>query len=220
MSDFWPPTANARDDGESGQSFPVVRRGYDRAAVDQFTRAAHAEITELRSHYETLAAHYQEQQEQLAARSSTATDGAEPGGRASEILRMAEERARDRAARADADAVRLREQAEHEVRAGLESARQRASAVVAEADQAALVMRQETARLRSEALDEVEQIRRAAQAEGEELLARARQQAATLEERSRQEFAWRRRQLRQEQDRLTQREQDLLAQREQTDRSP
>ena len=40
----------------------------------------------------------------------------------------------------------------------------------------------------------------------------ARRQAATVEERSRQEFAWRRRQLRQEQELLTRRKQAMLGQ--------
>lgn len=303
--------------------FRVVRRGYDRTAVDRFAHAAHAEITELRQRYETLATHYRQLQQQLQA--PAVADYSGLGSRAQEILRMAEEQAHDLTAGASADADRLLEQTEHEVqllrdqsaaelderretelaridslsrqaeqaaavllgsarteadqllmaarletdavqaeaehnaRAGMETAELHASALLAKAEQAGLTLRQqaadqrdevlralqveaedlrtrieqtmaessrlhrdsaehlareadEAARLRAAALAEVEEIRQAALAEAEAVLDRARQHAVTIEERSRQEFAWRRRQLRQEQDLLTRRKQALLSQ--------
>lgn len=108
------PPDTERADGAADYGFPLVRRGYDRAAVDEFARSAHAEITQLRHSYETLAAHYAE----LQAASATAPPAADfsgLGGRAQEILRIAEEQARDLTGRATADADRLTEQTEHEV---------------------------------------------------------------------------------------------------------
>ena len=48
--------------------------------------------------------------------------------------------------------------------------------------------------------------------EAEQIVARAQQQAATIDERARQEFAWRRRQMRHEQDLLNRRKQAMLSQ--------
>ena len=95
----------------------MVRRGYDRAAVDTFARDAHAEITELRHAYETLAAHYAQLQAErdAAPAAAPAADYSGLGGRAQEILRIAEEQALDLTSRAAADADRLTEQTEHEV---------------------------------------------------------------------------------------------------------
>jgi len=106
-----PPNSSA---AETSYGFPVVRRGYDRAPVDRFAHAAHAEITELRLRYETLASHYQQQQERLEAQPQSA-DFSGLGGRAQEILRIAEEQARDLTSRSSTDADRLREQTEHDV---------------------------------------------------------------------------------------------------------
>ena len=48
--------------------------------------------------------------------------------------------------------------------------------------------------------------------EAEQIVKRAQQQSATIDERARQEFAWRRRQMRHEQDLLTRRKQAMLSQ--------
>ena len=52
----------------------------------------------------------------------------------------------------------------------------------------------------------------AATAEAEQIVVRAQELAATIDERARQEFAWRRRQMRHEQDLLTRRKQAMLSQ--------
>ena len=109
-------SSNQQGDRTSGEyGFPVVRRGYDRAAVDAFAHDAHAEITELRRQYETLAGHYAQLQSTREAPPAEA-DFSALGGRAQEILRVAEEQARDLTARAGADADRLAEQTEVELR--------------------------------------------------------------------------------------------------------
>jgi cell division septum initiation protein DivIVA len=316
-----------QDDSTGTYGFPVVRRGYDRTAVDAFARQANTENRELRRQYETLAAHCARLEAEREATPAVAAeaDYAGLGGRAQEILRIAEEQALDLTSRATADADRLAEQTEHEVqmlrdhaaaeleeirrtelarigtlrgqaereaaslvgsasaeaeqllqaarlaaaavraeaegkaRATVESAQLQAGTLLADAERDALTIRQQAAadrdrvlaeltaesddlrgrieqtlaestalhrrsaeqlaaesaeasRLRAEALAEVERIRQAAVAEADELVGTARRQAATVEERSRQEFAWRRRQLRQEQELLTRRKQAMLSQ--------
>jgi hypothetical protein len=66
-------------------------------------------------------------------------------------------------------------------------------------------------RMRQQALAEVEQRRVRAIDEAEAIVSRARQQAITIEERARQEFAWRRRQMRQEYELLSERKQAMLS---------
>lgn len=59
---------------------------------------------------------------------------------------------------------------------------------------------------------ECEELLTAAQIEAEKTLAVARHQAATINERARQEYAWRRRQVRKEQDLVDQRKQQIVSQ--------
>ena len=68
------------------------------------------------------------------------------------------------------------------------------------------------ARLRLDSLAEAERVKLEATAEAEQIVKRAQQQSATIDERARQEFAWRRRQMRHEQDLLTRRKQAMLSQ--------
>ena len=83
---------------------------------------------------------------------------------------------------------------------------QRASGehVVAETDRAAA--------LRAQSLAEAEQVKIEAAKEAEQIVSRAQQRAAIIEERARQEFAWRRRQMRHEQDLLDRRKVAMLSQ--------
>jgi len=83
---------------------------------------------------------------------------------------------------------------------------QRASSehLTSEAEQAAL--------LRTTALAEAEQVRLSAAADASAIIGRAEAQAATIDERARQEFAWRRRQMRDEQALLARRKQAMLSQ--------
>jgi hypothetical protein len=71
---------------------------------------------------------------------------------------------------------------------------------------------EEASRLRTAALLEVERVQRDSLAEAEAVLDRARRQAATVDERARQELAWRRRQLRRDEELLTRRKQSALRQ--------
>ena len=65
----------------------------------------------------------------------------------------------------------------------------------------------EAARIRSAALAETDQLRQRCLAEADALVQRAQQDAMTIEERARQELAWRKRQVRKEQDLVNRRKQ-------------
>ena len=66
--------------------------------------------------------------------------------------------------------------------------------------------------LRTNAITEAERTKMAALDEAEGIIARAQAQADTIDERARQEFAWRRRQMRREQELLDRRKQAMLSQ--------
>ena len=306
--------------------FPINRRGYDRDAVDGFVRSIQSRLNDLEGQTQRLIA----ENGQLRHDLTGAQDAAHPdfnnlGGRAQEILRVAEEQAGDLTAQAQREADRLLEQTDTETRqqreraenelagirdrqlseldalrrqadadaqsvyeharfeseqllasarveaeallvenerlsaARLETARLEARQVLGAAERDAAVLREQTAverdqaltdlravqdeaqasieallsessqlqtqaathlaeqtdvaaRLRTDALYEAERVKRAAIEEADAIVARAQAQADTIDERARQEFAWRRRQMRREQDLLDRRKQAMLSQ--------
>ena len=76
--------------------FAGARKGYDRTAVDRFVEDAQAQITGLSREVESLAA----QNRAMAAQRAMTPDYTSLGGRAQEILRVAEEQARETTHRA------------------------------------------------------------------------------------------------------------------------
>jgi cell division septum initiation protein DivIVA len=306
--------------------FPTNRRGYDREAVDGFVRSAQTRLDELETQVQRLIA----ENGQLRHDLSGAEERAHPdfnnlGGRAQEILRVAEEQAGDITAQAQRDADRMLEQTDSETQqhrertenelaairdrtlgeldalrrqaegdagaiygharteseqllasarveaqallvenerltaARLETARVEAQQLVAAAEREAASIRDQTAverdraltdlravqddaqarieamlnessqlqtqaanhlteqtevaaRLRHDALSEADRVKRASLEEADGIVARAQAQAGTIDERARQEFAWRRRQMRREQDLLDRRKQAMLSQ--------
>lgn len=107
-----------------------------------------------------------------------------------------------------AELQRAQEEAAAHVEAMLAEARRQQTTtsahLAAEAEQAVA--------LRAQALADADQVRTTANADAEAAIARAQQQAATIDERARQEYAWRRRQMRQEQALLDQRRTAILNQ--------
>lgn len=306
--------------------FPINRRGYDRDAVDGFVRSIQSRLGDLEGQVQRLINENGQLRHDLAG----AQDLAHPdfnnlGGRAQEILRVAEEQAGDLTAQAQRDADRLleltdtetrqqRERAENELAANrdrqlgeidalrrqadadahsiyeharfeseqllasarveaeallvenerlsaarLETSRVEARQLLAAAERDAATLREHTAverdqaltdlrniqdeaqarieallgessqlqtqaathlaeqtdvaaRLRTDALTEAERVKRAALEEADAIIARAQAQADTIDERARQEFAWRRRQMRREQELLDRRKQAMLSQ--------
>ncbi len=306
--------------------FPINRRGYDRDAVDGFVRSVQSRLSDLEGQVQRLIT----ENGQLRHDLSGAQEAAHPdfnnlGGRAQEILRVAEEQAGDLTAQAQREADRLLEQTDTETRqqreraenelaairdrqlgeldalrrqadadaqsvyeharfeseqllagarveaeallvenerlsaARLETARIEAQQVLGAAERDAATLREQTAverdraltdlrqvsdeaqarieallsessqlqtqavthlaeqtevaaRLRTDALYEAERVKRAAGEEADAIIGRAQAQADTIDERARQEFAWRRRQMRREQDLLDRRKQAMLSQ--------
>ena len=306
--------------------FPINRRGYDRDAVDGFVRSLQSRLNDLDAQVQRLITENGQLRHDLTrAQESAHPDFNNLGGRAQEILRVAEEQAGDLTAQAQREADRLLEQTDTETRqqreraenelAGirdrqlgeldnlrrqadadaqavyeharfeseqlLASARVEAEALLIEnerlsaarlesaqievrqllgaAERDAAALREQTAverdqaltdlrqvsdeaqarieallgessrlqtqaathlaeqtdvaaRLRNDALHEAERVKRAAIAEADAIVGRAQAQADTIDERARQEFAWRRRQMRREQDLLDRRKQAMLSQ--------
>ena len=149
--------------------FPGARKGYDRVAVDRFVEDAQGQIDGLRREVENLAA----QNRAMAAQRAMTPDYSGLGGRAQEILRVAEEQARetthrastaadDLVAGAERDADRMRDSTVHEL-AGLRQHR------LAELDE-----------LRRRAEDDTALALERAQASAQQLLAAARLEAEAV----------------------------------------
>ena len=101
----------------SSDLFPTVRRGYQREVVDRYARKIQADLDQLKQRCEVLKT---ENTELRAAREETVTmsgpaDFTGLGHRAQEILRMAEEQARDVTRRAAREADQLAEETQAEL---------------------------------------------------------------------------------------------------------
>ena len=157
-------------EGDPGTGyFGSARKGYDRAAVDRFVEDTQTQIAGLRREVESLAA----TNRSMAAERAMTPDYSSLGGRAQEILRIAEEQARetthrastaadDLVAGAERDADRMRDTTAHE----LEGLRQHR---LAELDE-----------LRSRTEDDTALALERAQASAQQLLAAARLEAEAV----------------------------------------
>jgi cell division septum initiation protein DivIVA len=154
-------------EGDPGTGyFGSARKGYDRTAVDRFVEDAQTQIAGLRREVDSLAA----QNRTMAAQRAMTPDYSSLGGRAQEILRVAEEQAKetthrastaadDLVAGAERDADKMRDTTVHEL-AGLRSHR------LAELDE-----------LRRRAEDDTSLALERAHASAQQLLAAARLEA-------------------------------------------
>jgi hypothetical protein len=177
------------DDGR----FPLVRKGYERAAVDHFVSATQAQIAQLLQQYDALLGNNYELRQALDDANARATqaDFSGLGGRVQELLHIAEEQATDITQQAVQEADRLSAQ----VHAELNELRQNAAAELAQlrdaqlADLEALRQRgeQDALQLREHALIEAEQLLASARLEADavrteaESAATGMRQAATFE---------------------------------------
>ena len=159
---------HAENDPGTGY-FGSARKGYDRAAVDRFVEDAQTQIAGLQREVDSLAA----QNRAMAAQRAMSPDYSSLGGRAQEILRVAEEQARETTHRASTaaddlvngaqrDADRMRDATVHEL-AGLRTHR------LAELDE-----------LRRRAEDDSALAVERAQASAQQLLAAARLEAESV----------------------------------------
>ena len=157
-------------------NFPSALRGYDRNAVDDYVRSLEGTLVGARRRGSELEREVATIVEQLEAARAAANDVdyTNLGGRASDILRLAEEQARETLDRAGIEAEKLREEARRH------------------ADQAKLSATREGDDLKATGLAEIEQIRSRNEEEGraqadrnraeaEALIAAARRQAESMQ---------------------------------------
>jgi cell division septum initiation protein DivIVA len=97
-------------------NFPTALRGYDRTAVDDYVRTLEANVVQARRHAASLEQQLNALQDQLQASGKNGgdVDYAGVGGRANDILRLAQEQARDMVENATIEAAKLKEAARRE----------------------------------------------------------------------------------------------------------
>ena len=98
-------------------NFPTALRGYDRTAVDDYVRTLEASVVQSRRRATQLEQQVADLQDQVAAAATRAgadLDYTNLGGRAYEILRLAEEQAREVVENATIEAEQVKENARRE----------------------------------------------------------------------------------------------------------
>jgi hypothetical protein len=155
--------------------FPLVRKGYDQEAVDHFVRAAHTQIAQLLQQYDALRANNNELRQALDKANTRANhaDFSGLGGRAQEMLQIAEEQATDITQHAVQEADRLTAQ----VNAEINELRQSAAAELAEMRDAQMA---ELDALRRRGEQDAADLRTNATTDAEQLLTSARLQAEAV----------------------------------------
>jgi cell division septum initiation protein DivIVA len=194
-------------------NFPFALRGYDRAAVDDYVRTlegrvvrSNQQIADLQRQLNDLHDQLGRTSKELEERPSGEIDYASLGARASSILRMAEEQARELLDKASADANKLREDGQRDAdrlrqqagadsehvrvsgRAELEQLRARAESDVAaeverartEASAIRAAAEREAEALRRKAAQEADAVRTAGDLEADERKRAAESEAAAL----------------------------------------
>jgi cell division septum initiation protein DivIVA len=169
-------SGKAADSGGPTPAFPVVRRGgYDKNAVDAFVRDSDAAVRQLRN--DTTAAARQAEQlraqvEQLTAKVNEAENPSYSGlgGRAAELLAIAEQQADEVLGRSRSQAEQMRQQAQSDVAATIAGAAK-------EADDIRLAQIQRIEQERQRVLGAAEQERSLAAAEAQNIVAGARREA-------------------------------------------
>ncbi|HJY45324.1 MAG TPA: DivIVA domain-containing protein [Propionibacteriaceae bacterium] len=158
-------------------NFPTALRGYDRTAVDDYVRTLEESVVKSRRHATQLEQQVTMLQDEVASAGdgsdSKEVDYANLGGRANDILRLAQEQARELVQNATLEAEKVKEQARREADGLRNSAAREGDAIktggAAQIDQ-----------LRSKLRDEVKAQVDKAKAEAESLVAAARRQAESV----------------------------------------
>jgi cell division septum initiation protein DivIVA len=103
------------DMASAAGSFPTALRGYDRSAVDEYVRSLEGNVVATRRHAQELLEQMARLEEQTQAETEQQqVDYSDLGSRASEILRLAQEQARDLTENAHAEAERVKDLARRE----------------------------------------------------------------------------------------------------------
>jgi hypothetical protein len=208
------------------------RRETTTRELDELRQARLAELEALRAQSEKDAADVAErtrtESEQLLAAARLAAESvrAEAEASARGLIEAATLEADALKAAAEKDAGRIRQQLAEkrsrslsELQAAQQEANKTTAATLAEATEKQrlasehlVAETEKAAQLRQTSHAEAEKVKLEAIAEAEQIIVRAQQAAATIDERARQEFAWRRRQMRHEQELLSRRKQAMLNQ--------
>jgi cell division septum initiation protein DivIVA len=158
-------------------NFPTALRGYDRTAVDDYVRTLEASVVQSRRRAAQLEQQISGLQEQLTSQPekgrSQDIDYSNLGGRANDILRLAQEQARELVENATIEAEKVKESARREADSLRSNAAREGNAIksggAAEIDQ-----------LRSKLHTEIQAQVDKAKTEAEALIAAARRQADSL----------------------------------------
>jgi DivIVA protein len=159
-------------------NFPTALRGYDRTAVDDYVRTLEESVVKSRRHATQLEQQVTVLQDEMASAGDSSSDSKEVdyanlGGRANDILRLAQEQARELVQNATVEAEKVKEQARREADGLRNSAAREGDAIksggAAQIDQ-----------LRSKLRDEVNAQVDKAKAESDALIAAARRQAESV----------------------------------------
>ncbi|MGH3364649.1 MAG: DivIVA domain-containing protein, partial [Nocardioidaceae bacterium] len=168
-------SATAAGATAGASSFPVVRRGYDPSAVDRRLHTLAGEkaglnagIKEARAKAAKLEKQVSDLRRELSEKEAPSYAGL--GGRASEMLRLAEEQADEVLAQAQSQADEIRKRATKDAEA-LKAGAAR------DAEDMRIVQLKELDETRSRMVAEAEQQRNMAQAEADDLIASARREA-------------------------------------------
>ena len=156
-------------------NFPTALRGYDRTAVDDYVRTLEASVVQSRRHASQLEQQVSALQDQVAGEGGDRqdVDYSNIGGRANDILRLAQEQARELVQNATIEAEKLKESARREADDLRNNATREGDTIktsgAAEIDQ-----------LRSKLHSDVQAQVGKAKAEADALVAAARRQAESL----------------------------------------
>ncbi|MET1007538.1 MAG: hypothetical protein ABWX96_18450 [Propionibacteriaceae bacterium] len=166
------------DAASAAGNFPSALRGYDRSAVDEYVRSLEGAVVQTRRQASDLDAQLNQVRVELDEANkkleSPDVDYTNLGGRASDILRLAEEQAREVLDRASEDAEKLKETARREA----DQARDEAVKAGGDIKSSGIA---EIEQLRTRGQDDVRQQVDKAKAEAEAIVAAARRQAEALQ---------------------------------------
>jgi HPt (histidine-containing phosphotransfer) domain-containing protein len=168
-------------------SFPFALRGYERSAVDEYVRALESTLVAARRQ----AQRFQEQLDEAKTKELNYTN---LGGRATDIMRLAEEQAREVLDQAATEAERIKEAARRD------------------AENIRLTAAREGNELKTAGLADLKNLRARGEQEVRDQLKKSAGEAAAITRRAQQEVASRMQQLRRETELLSQRKQAVLNQ--------
>ncbi len=154
-------------------NFPTALRGYDRTAVDDYVRSLEVRVVQSNRAARELTDQVNDLQGRVSGQSGGEVDFSTLGGRAKDILALAEEQARDVLNKANVDAAKLKEDARREADATREAADKLGTGVRTDASD-------EIERLRAKGQENVQTQVERAKADAAAIIAAARREADSI----------------------------------------